>query len=68
MTLREACPIPPAFDFMRFLALSSTFMVHLDDIAVYFDEYRIGHIKKSPGVGKAVDLPKGLKRSRQSNM
>jgi len=68
MTLREAGPIPPAFDFMRFLASSITFMVHLDDIAVYFDEHRIGHIKKSPGVAKAVELPRRLKRSSQSNI
>ena len=68
MTLREAGPIPPAFDFMRFLASSITFMVYLNDVGVYFDEHRIGHIKKSPGVAKAVDLPRGLKRSSQSNI
>lgn len=68
MTLRETGPIPPAFDFMRFLASSITFMVHLNDIGVYFDEHRIGHIRKSPGVAKAVDLPRGLKRSSQSNI
>lgn len=68
MTLREAGPIPPAFDFMRFLASSITFMVHLIDVGVYFDEHRIGHVKKSPGVAKAVDLPKGLKRSSQLNI
>ncbi|KAG8215924.1 hypothetical protein J3R82DRAFT_7898 [Butyriboletus roseoflavus] len=68
MTLREAGPIPPAFDFMRFLTSSITFMVHLNDISVYFDEHRIGHIKKSPGVAKAVDPPRGLKRSSQSNI
>ncbi|KAI9569179.1 hypothetical protein HD554DRAFT_2093722, partial [Boletus coccyginus] len=53
MTLREAGPIPPAFDFMRFLASSITFMVHLD---VYFDEHRIGHIEQSPGVAKASNI------------
>ncbi|KAG9310114.1 hypothetical protein JVU11DRAFT_9726 [Chiua virens] len=68
MTLREAGPIPPAFDFMRFLASSITFMVHLNDVAVYFDEHCIGHIKKSPGIAKSVDFPKGLKRSSQSNV
>ena len=68
MTLREAGPIPPAFDFMRFLASSITFMVHLNDVGVYFDEHRIGYIKKSPGVAKAVDIPRGLKRSSQSGI
>ncbi|KAF8128969.1 hypothetical protein EV363DRAFT_1220883 [Boletus edulis] len=68
MTLREAGPIPPAFDFMRFLTSSITFMVHLNDVSVYFDEHRIGHIRKSPGVAKAVELPRGLKRSSQSNI
>ena len=68
MTLREAGPIPPAFDFMRFLASSITFMVHLNDVSVYFDEHCIGRINKSPGVAKAIDLPRGLKRSSQLNV
>ncbi|KIJ62083.1 hypothetical protein HYDPIDRAFT_176650 [Hydnomerulius pinastri MD-312] len=68
MTLREAGPIPPAFDFMRFLASSITFMVHLKEVGVFFDDYRIGYLKKSPGVAKAVDLPKGLKRSSSLNI
>ncbi|KIK92678.1 hypothetical protein PAXRUDRAFT_829728 [Paxillus rubicundulus Ve08.2h10] len=63
MTLREAGSIPPAFDFMRFLASSITFMVHLNEVGVFFDEHRIGHIKKSPGLPKALDLPRALRRS-----
>jgi hypothetical protein len=68
MTLREAGSIPPAFDFMRFLASSITFMVHLNEVGVFFDEHRIGHIKKSPGLPKALDLPRGLRRSSDQNV
>ena len=41
------------------------FMAHLNDVGVYFDEHHIGHIKKSAGVAKAVNIPRGLKRSSQ---
>ncbi|KAF9219210.1 hypothetical protein BS17DRAFT_798263 [Gyrodon lividus] len=68
MTLREAGPIPPAFDLMRFIASSITFMVHLNEVGVFFDEHRIGHIKKFPGPAKAIDLPKGLRRSSDQNI
>ncbi|KAH7882874.1 hypothetical protein F5I97DRAFT_1930497 [Phlebopus sp. FC_14] len=68
MTLREPGPIPPAFDFMRFLASSITFMIYLKEVGVFFDDYRIGHLKKSPGPSKSMDLPKGLKRSSNLNI
>ncbi|KAI6015244.1 hypothetical protein F5J12DRAFT_816858 [Pisolithus orientalis] len=68
MTLREPGPIPPAFDLMRFLASSITFMVHLNDVSVYFDRFRIGHLKKSTGVSRTLDIPKGLKKSSGLNI
>ncbi|KAG6375835.1 hypothetical protein JVT61DRAFT_2694 [Boletus reticuloceps] len=68
MTLREAAPIPPLFGILRFLASSVTFMTHLNDVSVYFDEHRIGYIKRSLGVAKDVDLPNGLKRSSESKI
>lgn len=63
MTLREPSPIPPAFDLMRFLASSITFMVHLTDVSVYFDHFRIGHLTKTTGLPQTLDIPKGLKKS-----
>ncbi|KAL4076679.1 hypothetical protein V8B97DRAFT_2021990 [Scleroderma yunnanense] len=63
MTLREASSVPPAFNLMRFLASSITFMIHLNDVSVYFDDHRIGHLTRSVGIAKAVDVPKGLKKS-----
>lgn len=68
MTLREASPIPSAFDLMRFLASSITFMVYLNDVSVFFDEYRIGHLTKSAGVAKAVNIHKALKKSSGLNV
>jgi len=68
MTLREASPIPPAFDLMRFLASSITFMVHLNDVNVFFDDHRIGHLTKSAGVDRVVSIPKGLKKSSSLNI
>ncbi|KAG6335719.1 hypothetical protein ID866_3377 [Astraeus odoratus] len=68
MTLREASPIPSPFDLMRFLASSITFMVHLKDVRVYFDEFRIGHLTKASGAEGTVDIPKGLKRSSGLNI
>ncbi|KDQ54066.1 hypothetical protein JAAARDRAFT_409896 [Jaapia argillacea MUCL 33604] len=63
MTLREPTPIPPAFDFTRFLSSSITFMAHLRTISVFFDDKRLAHLTKAPGVPKELGLPKGL-RSR----
>ncbi|KAI6041582.1 hypothetical protein EDC04DRAFT_1265243 [Pisolithus marmoratus] len=68
MTLREPGPIPPAFDLMRFLASSITFMVHLNDVSVYFDHFRIGHLTKSTGLPRNLDIPKGLKKSSSLNI
>jgi hypothetical protein len=61
MPLREAGPIPPALEFMRFLASSITFMVNLREVGVFVDEHCIGRIKKLPGTIKAVGVPGGLK-------
>ena len=63
MPLREAGPIPPPLEFMRFLASSITFMVKLEEVEVFVDEHRIGHIKKIPGITQAIGVPGGLKRS-----
>lgn len=59
--------MPGGVDFMRFLATSITFMVHLKDVKVSIDERCIGHINKSPGLG-AVDPPIELKHSSPSKL
>jgi hypothetical protein len=63
MPLREAGPIPPALEFMRFLASSITFMVNLREVGVFVDEHCIGRIKKLPGSIQAVGISGELKRS-----
>ncbi len=61
MTLREPGPMPSAFDFTRFLASSITFMTHLSEVSVYFDDKRLVKLSKDRGVSKEVPMLKGLK-------
>ena len=66
MTLREAAPIPGAFDFTRFVASSITFMTHLSEVSIYFDDKRLAKLTKAPGVPRPLEIPKSLKRSSPS--
>jgi predicted secreted acid phosphatase len=68
MKLREPAPMPGAFDFIRFVASSITFMTHLSEVTVYLDDKRLAKLTKAPGVPKAVEIPKGLKRSSALNI
>ncbi|KAF8415202.1 hypothetical protein L210DRAFT_3465017 [Boletus edulis BED1] len=68
LPLREASPIPPPLEFMRFLASSITFMVNLRELGVFFDEHCIGCIKKFPGTIQPVPVPGELKRSSPLNI
>jgi hypothetical protein len=61
MTLREPGPMPPAFDFTRFLASSIAFMTHLSEVSVYFDDKRLVKLSKNCGVSKKVPMLKELK-------
>ena len=60
MDLREPAPIPAAFDFTRFLASSITFMVHLREVRVYFDDKRLVRLTKDSGIPKQLAIPPGL--------
>ena len=60
MDLREPAPIPAAFDFTRFLASSITFMVHLREVSVYFDDMQLVHLTKDVGIPKQLAIPPGL--------
>ena len=68
MTLREPTPIPPAFDFTRFLVSSITFMAHLSEVSVYFDDKRLVRLSKDGGVPKEVPMLKGLKSTSPEGM
>ena len=68
MTLREPGPIPPAFDFTRFLVSSITFMTHLSEVCVYFDDKRLVRLSKDCGVSKDVPMLKGLKGTSPEGM
>jgi hypothetical protein len=61
MTLREPGPMPPAFDFTRFLVSSIAFMTHLSDVSVYFDDKRLVKLSKTCRVPKKVPMLKELK-------
>lgn len=63
MGLREAAPMPTAFDFVRFLTSSITFMAHLDDVAVWFDGKRLAKVTKDKGVPRALSIPHGLRNT-----
>jgi hypothetical protein len=61
MDLREPAPIPAAFDFTRFLVSSITFMAHLREVSVYFDDKRLAHLTKDAGDPKRLPIPQGLR-------
>jgi len=61
MDLREPTPIPAAFDFTRFLVSSITFMVHLREVSVYFDDKRLVHLTKDTGNPKQLTIPRSLR-------
>jgi hypothetical protein len=63
MDLRDAAPIPTAFDFIRFLASSITFMAHLQEVTVWLDGIRISKLVKSKAAPQDVTMPGGLKRN-----
>jgi len=60
MDLREPAPIPTVLDFTRFLVSSITFMAHLREVSVYFDDKRLVHLTKDAGIPKQLTLPPGL--------
>jgi Protein of unknown function (DUF3684) len=68
MTLREPGPIPPAFDFTRFLVSSITFMTHLSQVSVYFDNKQLVRLSKQGGTPMQVPMLKGLKSTSPESM
>jgi hypothetical protein len=68
MTLREPGPIPAALDFARFLASSITFMTHLSEVSVYFDDQRLVRLSKNRGMSKEMPMPNGLKGTSPEGM
>ena len=68
MTLREPAPIPPAFDLTRFLVSSITFMTHLSEVSVYFDDKRLAKLSKDCGMSKEMPMLKDLKGTSPQGM
>jgi len=61
MDLREPAPIPPVLDFTRFLVSSITFMAHLHEVSIYFNNKRLVHLVKNTGTPKQLTVPRGLR-------
>ena len=57
MDLEKPAPIPPAFDFTKFLVSSITFMRHLREIYVYFDDKQLVRVTKGVGAPKRLTTP-----------
>ena len=68
MTLREPGPIPPAFDLTKFLVSSITFMTHLSEVSVFFDDKRLVRLSKDCGASKKVTVLEGLKDTSPEGM
>ena len=68
MKLREPGPIPPALDLTRFLVSSITFMKHLSEVSVYFDNKQLVRLSKNRGVSKKVPMLRGLKGTSPKRM
>ena len=68
ITLREPGPIPAALNFTRFLASSITFMTHLSEVSVYFDNKQLVRLSKYRGVAKKVPMLRGLKGTSPKGM
>ena len=61
MEPREPAPIPVVFDFIRFLASSITFMTHLREVSVYFDDKQLARLTKDGATPKQLGIPRGLR-------
>jgi hypothetical protein len=68
MTLREPGPIPATLELTRFLASSITFMTHLSEVSVYFDNKQLVRLSKNRGVSKKVPMLRGLKGTSLKGM
>jgi len=68
MTLREPGSIPPTFDLTRFLVSSITFMTHLSEVSVYFDDKRLVRLSKNRGMSKEMTVLNGLKGTSPEGM
>ena len=60
--------MPPALDLTRFLVSSITFMTHLSEVSVYFDDKRLVRLSKDCGEPKELPMLKGLKGTSPEGM
>ncbi|KAH9177932.1 hypothetical protein EDB89DRAFT_2111997 [Lactarius sanguifluus] len=68
MTLREPGPMPPAFEFTRFLVSSITFMAHLCEVSVYFDDKPLVRLSKHGSRPREVPMLEGLDNKTPDGM
>ncbi|KAH9014859.1 hypothetical protein EDB84DRAFT_1590279 [Lactarius hengduanensis] len=68
MTLREPGPMPPALEFTRFLVSSITFMAHLSEVSVYFDDKPLVRLSKHGGMPREVPMLEGLDNKTPDGM
>ena len=68
MGLREAAPIPSAFDFVRFLTSSITFMAHLDEVTVWLDGKQLAKLMKDKGLPRELPVPSGFRHTSEAGM
>lgn len=60
--------MPSAFDITRFLASSITFMRHLSEVTVYFDDKRLVKLNKVSGLSQEIPIPKGYNNRSPEKM
>jgi hypothetical protein len=68
MSLREPGSIPPVLDLTRFLVSSITFLTHLSEVSVYFDDKRLVRLSKNRGTSKELSMLNGLKGTSPEGM
>ena len=66
--LREPGPIPIVLDLTRFLASSITFMTHISEVSVYFDNKQLVRLSKNRRAPKKVPMLRGLKGTSPTGM
>jgi hypothetical protein len=68
MALRDPSPMPSAIDLTRFLASSITFMRHLSEVTVYFDDKRLVKLNNVSGLPQEISIPKGYSNRSPEKM
>ena len=68
MGLWEAAPMPSAFNFVRFLTSSITFMTHLNKVTVWLDGKWLVKLVKDKGLPKELPVLSGFIHTSEAGM